>query len=145
MIQFKHKDLARTIHEANKAKGFWEEEVPTGTLLMMVTSELGEAMDAVRSNKFSNYEGYSADSIEGGRQMEEEKIKPGSLEHHDRANQVFMEAFKANIKDTYEDEIADAMIRLYDLAGAQNIDLDFHISQKLKFNSLRPKKHGKEF
>ncbi|MDV7400066.1 hypothetical protein RZS08_52105, partial [Arthrospira platensis SPKY1] len=40
--------LSNQIYEANKAKGFWDKERNVGELLMLVTSELGEAMEAHR-------------------------------------------------------------------------------------------------
>lgn len=48
-------------------------------------------------------------------------------------------------KDTFEDEIADTFIRLADICGYLKIDIEKHILAKIKYNSTRPKKHGKEF
>lgn len=39
-------------------------------------------------------------------------------------------------------ELADAVIRLYDLAGALGIDLDAEIEQKHQYNITRPHMHG---
>ena len=57
----------------------------------------------------------------------------------------FKSAFKNNIKDSYEDEIADAVIRLLDHCGYRGIDIDWHINQKLKYNRTREKRHGKVY
>lgn len=48
-------------------------------------------------------------------------------------------------KDTFEDELADAVIRIADLCGEMNIDLDAQIAWKMAYNSQREAKHGKEF
>ena len=42
-------------------------------------------------------------------------------------------------------EVADVAIRLFDLCGGMNIDLEKHIELKMKYNSLRGYKHGKAF
>ena len=52
---------------------------------------------------------------------------------------------KENIKDTVQDEIADAIIRLLDFSHKFGIDLDFHIKAKLEYNASRPYKHGKTY
>lgn len=46
-------DLAKRVFEANKAKGFWDKERNVGELLMLTTSELGEAMEAHRKGRFA--------------------------------------------------------------------------------------------
>lgn len=48
-------------------------------------------------------------------------------------------------KDTFEDEIADTFLRLFDLCGYMNIDIDYFIAKKIEYNKSRPYKHGKEF
>lgn len=48
-------------------------------------------------------------------------------------------------KDTFEDEIADTIIRLCDLCGALDIDIEKQISWKMRYNKNREHKHGKKF
>lgn len=48
-------------------------------------------------------------------------------------------------KDTFEDEIADTFIRLFDLCGGWKIDVERQIRWKLAFNKKRPRLHGKEY
>ena len=57
----------------------------------------------------------------------------------------FCSTFVMLAKDTFGDEIADALIRIFDLAGGFGIDLDFHVSQKLRYNATREYKHGKKY
>lgn len=118
--------LAATIHQVNKEKGFWDKERNVGEMLMLVTSELGEAMEAHRKGKFADWIGYQ-EAIEGT----ESKNK--------------QEAFEQFIKDSFEDEIADAVIRLFDMAGGLNINLDKHIEAKLDYNRSRARFHGKKY
>ena len=46
-------DAANKIHQNAKEKGFWDEERETGTLLMLCVSELSEALEADRKDKYS--------------------------------------------------------------------------------------------
>jgi len=48
-------------------------------------------------------------------------------------------------KDTFEDELADVFIRLSDLCGELNIDIEKQIVWKMSFNKIREEKHGKKF
>jgi len=43
------------------------------------------------------------------------------------------------------EELADAVIRICDLAGHLNLDLDAAIRNKMEFNKTRPRLHGKKF
>jgi len=53
--------------------------------------------------------------------------------------------FTKYLKDTVEDELADAVIRIADLAGYLEINLEEHIKAKMKYNLDRPHKHGKRY
>lgn len=117
-------ELSQSIYQANKAKGFWDQERNVGELLMLVTSELGEAMEAHRKGKFTDKSEYIADV---------------------KLADDFKYAFENNVKDTFEDEIADSLIRLFDLCGGLEIDIEFHINQKLAYNKTRERLHGKKY
>ncbi len=113
------KELARKIHQNAVAKGFWKdlaevelmkpvlkEEVYfaqylncVGQRLMLITSEVGEAEDALRKKDMENF----------------------------------------------KEEIADIVIRCFDLAGGLDFDLMEEINKKHAYNLTRPYKHGKEF
>lgn len=105
------------IHGYNKAKGFWDKERNVGELLMLVTSELGEAMEAHRRGQFADWNDFEVNGT----------------------------PFVYSIKDTFEDEITDAIIRLLDLSAGLEIDLEKHINAKVKYNETRPTLHGKSY
>ena len=129
MFDFKTlNDLSKDIHAANIAKGFWDREPNVGELLMLVTSELGEALEAHRHGKRVDL-----------KYIEVYKVSSAVIEEPHNS------FFKENIKDTFEDEIADAVIRLFDMAGGLGIDLAFHVQAKLEYNKSRPHKHGKAY
>ena len=122
-------EASQKIHEANKLKGFYDNTIEIGTLLMLVVSELSEALEADRKNRHVDFETYQT------------KL-------NSEPNRVFVKQsslFQEYIKDTFEDEIADAMIRLFDLCGYMDIDIEKHIDLKLKYNQGRPNKHGKNY
>lgn len=118
--------ISKKIFEANKAKGFWDKERNIGEMLMLVVTELAEALEAHRGRGNS----FSKQLFESGCTV------PGI---------GFKKSFETYVKDSFEDEIADAMIRLFDMAGGLNIDLDFHIKNKLEYNATRAKLHGKKY
>ena len=55
----------------------------------------------------------------------------------------FTDYHKINFKETFEEEIADAVIRIADLCGQYNIDLEYFIKEKMEYNKTRPNMHGK--
>lgn len=161
--------------------GWHEEEYSNEHFLCLVISELMEAVEADRSEKHTNRD-----------------IFEYYMKQRRRDDEEFMYAFKHDIKDSVEDELADVCIRLLDLAGLRGYDLDsfdyegsdtedysdmtftesmfricvyvtdnfyrdelyillneifafcrdrnidifWHIKQKMKYNELRPYKHG---
>lgn len=118
-------ELSQKIYQANKEKGFWDEKRNVGEMLMLVTTELAEAMEAHRKGKFC-------------------QLNTFNDTYFDKLTDVeFKVAFESNIKDTFEDEMADSLIRILDMCGGLEIDIEKHVELKLRYNSLRPKLHGK--
>lgn len=120
-------ESAKMIYLDNAAKGFWDSERNVGEMLMLVVSELGEAIEAHRKGKSAKLDDYKFIATAG----------------FDESDETI--AFKENIKDTFEDEIADAIIRLLDMSGGLGIDINFHINAKLNYNRSRPRLHGKTY
>ena len=120
-------ELMTAIAANNKAKGFRDREFNVGEVLMLITSELGEALEATRKEDWANREGFELATSE-----------PHTPEHWEAQ-------FKAHIKDSFEDELADSFIRLLDLAERSGVDLAWHVEQKMKYNATRPRLHGKAY
>jgi len=117
-------DLVDVCHGASKAAGWWNDletgapliERPhvVGEKLMLVVSEVAEAMEGHRKN-----------------------LPDDKLPH----------------RPMVEVELADAVIRIADLAGALGLDLGGAIAEKLAFNATRPdhkpenrkQAHGKKY
>lgn len=88
------------------AHGWHEENLSNEHFLCLVISELMEAVEADRSEKHANRD-----------------IFEYYMKQRRRDDEEFMYAFKHDIKDSVEDELADACIRLLDLAGQRSVDL----------------------
>lgn len=114
-------------YEIAKANGFHEEgqEKEFGTYLALIHSEVSEALEAHRRGRRADLESY--------------KNFFGSKEVYDSG------MFARYIKDTIEDELADTVIRVFDLCGLMGIDLETHVAWKMKYNQSRPMRHGKEY
>ena len=111
--------LAKTINEWAKEKGFWDAPVATGdalqwitnhqksTKLFLVVTELAELGECIRSTSEvpSKLEGFTNE----------------------------------------EEELADAMIRLLDYAGNYNLRIGEALAAKMEHNLTRPHRHGKQF
>jgi NTP pyrophosphatase (non-canonical NTP hydrolase) len=114
--------LAKEIHEGNASRGFWEGERKLTEVVMLSVCELAEAIEADRAGKWCT---------------ETDIIQYLNIPTPSR--------FQENIKDSVQDEIADAIIRILDFSHKFNIDLDFHIKAKLNYNASRAYKHGKNY
>lgn len=106
------------------AHGWHEQEYSNEHFLCLVISELMETVQADRKGKRAN-------RAEFKRNYEDE-------EPYDNAN--FIYNFESCIKDTVEDELADACIRLLDLAGLRNCELlymdSIYIDNKMSFTEF---------
>ena len=54
-----------------------------------------------------------------------------------------MEAYRHEDLENFAEEIADSFIRLLDICGSVNIDIDGEIKKKMATNKKRPWKHNK--
>lgn len=89
--------------------GFHDTELSNDHLLMLVITELSEAVEADRKDKQAEVSKFK---------MDYERYPALADE-----NKRFYCAFGKHIKDTVEDKLADAVIRLLYLAGLHDIDL----------------------
>jgi NTP pyrophosphatase (non-canonical NTP hydrolase) len=53
-----------------------------------------------------------------------------------------LEADRKGNQENFEEELADVCIRIFDLCGAKDIDLETAISKKMQYNRTRTYKHG---
>lgn len=126
--------LAKQIHENNVSKGFYEDEKNIGEMLCLIHSEVSEALEADRKNFYTNVSGIKLKGLADKNY--------GETFNND---EIFKEFFSITVKNTFEDELADVVIRVLDLAAYIGIDLESHIKAKMRFNAMRPHKHGKKY
>lgn len=169
--------LAEEAHENAVKHGFWETKVSNEHCLMLVITEIAEMVEAHRVSR-----------------------KASTAAYNEMLNKQI--GFEKFIKNTMEDEMADIVIRLADLAGALgvdfakmqpcryyrafskfsftenafalckglskdaigiekriqfgldfitkwaqelNIELAFFVAQKMRYNKMRPYRHGKQY
>jgi len=98
-------ELKKLIEECHKIavnKGWWENHRDFSTIVMLVVTELSEAVQEDRKKDDDRYE-------------------------------------------KTQTEIADALIRLFDLCGAYFIDIEQVILDKMEFNRNRPYRHNRRY
>lgn len=98
---------AKDCHERSVAKGFWDVPHSVGHYLMLAFGELHEAIEADRIGKWA-------------------KLDPDTIDTLQRIEGApYAQEFLREVKDTVEDEISDAVIRLLDLLGCllKGVDL----------------------
>ena len=93
-------DLPTICNTLAQEKGWWDDPRPEHLLQLLCISEITEALEAMRAGKRAD--------------------KDLALKVAENFN---AQVFKANIKDTVEDEIADAAIRCFDVLGANNTEI----------------------
>lgn len=170
--------LAKRAHENAVNHGFWDEKLSDEHCLMLIITEIGEAINADRKSKYAQLEGFKHTST------------------------FITENFESYIKNTVQDELADVAIRILDLigewgiefyrienlqmfwdytqhsftengfrlceiltredddilnklgvalnflidwTGSMNIEIETFIDLKMRYNSYRPKLHGKKY
>ena len=102
-------ELLDRAYKIARDHGFHDEDWSNEHLLCLVVSELMEAVEADRNDSRANMIVF------------ETCIKNA---YHDIVrNNWFLKSYRDNIKGTVEEELADIVIRLLNLAGIRSIDL----------------------
>lgn len=147
--------LAKQAYENSKSKGFYEDYDNLVTLLQdyqqdtayVVTEHLEYLKQVSTAQKIALIQSEASEMLESDRKDKECGLIGLEVDFIRREDDdtEFQKLFRDFIKDTKEDELADIMIRCLDYAGREGIDLEAHILAKMRYNSLRPHKHGKNY
>lgn len=97
-------ELASKIHESNKLRGFDVSKDNIGQSLMLIVGEISEAIDAHQCGRFADE-------------------KAVNYLYECKMND-FETFYEANVKNTFEDELADIVIRTLDFCAAFDIDVE---------------------
>lgn len=125
-------ELSKKIHRDNILKGFYDTEIydnKTSIILkqlLLIITEISEAVEEYRNN---------------GIDTSSTPFTPDSL----LIDNDWINTFKTMFKDRFQDEIADTLIRIFDLLGYLDINIYPWIVAKIEFNKSREMKHGKRF
>jgi len=114
--------LRDEIHDNAVKHGFWEGERSIAECLVLIHSEVSEALEADRNGKYAKG-----------------NIKPETIEWMAKTWEkiTFLENFILKVKDTFEDELADVVIRCLDLCGHLEIDVDKEMEHELSRNIFK--------
>lgn len=122
------RELVQQAYAMAKDKGFHEKPVNIDQKLMLVVSELAEAQEELRDGRTPT-EVYTK-QVSGMRRV----LDPTNVQESPLPK-----------PEGFGVELADAVIRIADLCGVLNIDLEACIATKLQYNATRPEKHGRQF
>ena len=121
-------ELAKQVHENAKAKGFFDKEKNIGEMLCLIHSEVSEALEADRKDMYADLPENTLDVL---------------VDFFNK--ETFQSEYEDLVKGTFEEEMADIVIRVMDLCAFKGINLEKHIKAKMRYNSLREYKHGKKY
>lgn len=111
-----YQELTQKAHSNAVNHGFWDAKPSNEHCLMLIITEIAEMVEADRKGDTSG---------------DCRKIFNDDLALGEKYNDVF----KSYVKDTVEDEFADVVIRLFDLAGELGI----------QWNKMQPCKYFRDF
>lgn len=117
--------MALLCHQMSASKGFWD--------TVKQLNEWNEAaiINEVLGNKISLIHSEVSEALEA--------IRKGDAYAHEPKSE------KTPNHSLLAEELADTVIRIFDLASHCNIDLGMAIVDKVMYNSKRPHMHGKKF
>lgn len=114
-IEYATSDLVYACHEASTSAGWWHHQGQDQRLQLTGRTRLGLALVA---EKLCLIHSEISEAMEGLRK----DLQDDKLPH----------------RKMMEVELADALIRICDLAGALNFDLGGAVAEKLAYNATRP-------
>lgn len=147
------KRLVEQSHENSAGHGFWDSPENLETIpskLMLIVSELGEALESYRDPASDQMVNVPADLLLQliSPVIAHADMTPIEREESNKYSDALMEGstlfqkWKAKPKG-FDTELADAFIRLADLCGARGIDIETAIQEKHEYNLSRPHRHNR--
>jgi hypothetical protein len=117
-------------HSIARSKGFWDKPREIGGLIMLTITEISEAVDADRKGRYADLEYFEKRLKETSETTNRALNYEVQTRHYQES---FKKSFEHHIKDSVEDEIADTLIRMFDMFGG------------LKLEYVEPKRENKYY
>ena len=125
------KKFAQEVHENAQAHGWWDGEERTfGELIALTHSELSEALEEYRNGHKPNETYYSC------------KPTTHSEEICSKSGITACIGCQARKMEGIPSELADVVIRVFDMSEHYGIDIESALAEKHAYNLKRPYKHG---
>jgi NTP pyrophosphatase (non-canonical NTP hydrolase) len=121
-------ELVTQAYENAVLHGWHEEDRTFGELIALCHSELSEALEEYRNGNGVNEE-YT-------------QCKMDNIKANGGGGCGVCATCMANKPEGIPSELADVVIRIADMCGKYNIDLQRAIVMKMKYNQSRPFRHG---
>lgn len=166
--------LAKEAHDNAVKHGFWEMQVSMMHCLMLIISEIGEMVEADRSGRRANYAKYNGnggkdfealikDTVEdemadvvirlgdfaGALHVEFEEGMTFGIEHPFEKYSFTESAFVLTkglcSQMGIRSRICFALQYVTKWAKYMGVDLEWHVTEKMKYNAAHPPKHGKAY
>lgn len=165
--------MAKEAHSNAVKHGFWEIPVSKMHCLMLIISEIGEMVEADRSGRRANYAEYKGNGGKGFEALikdtVEDEMADVVIRLCDFAGALKMDFNKFFICDAYpfqkftfvenayaltkgicsrleiEERIRLSLEFVTKWAEYMGVDLEWHVTEKMKYNAARPPKHGKAY
>ena len=129
--------LCEESHQTASDKGWWEEECNVGEKLMLIVTELAEAMEDVRNSDIDISKMYF--EIKDPQFADEiGRVVPAT----DYLWDLFWKNPQHYKPVGFPSELADVLIRIGDLCGFLGINLDQAVQAKFVYNKTRKYRHG---
>jgi hypothetical protein len=130
-------ETQKAVHLTAQQHGWWDtaDDCNVPTKLALVHSEVSEALEDYRTG------GTRLDLMFMSRDPETGKLK--RITPTEATEEAYADPDGAPLKPVgFGIELADAIIRIMDLAEWMDIDLAHHIQVKMNYNQSRPMRHG---
>ncbi|WP_160045685.1 hypothetical protein [Paenibacillus sp. USDA918EY] len=122
-------EYVQAAHQNAVSKGWWDEERSLGEVLVLVHSEVSEALEDHRN-------GHEPTDV-----WYEEELGDVTITHYPNAlPQLKIPGYWKPCG--IPSELADICIRVFDACGRYGIDLEQAIEEKMAYNATRPQRHG---
>lgn len=110
--------LVKEAHRCAQDRGFWDDDRTKGECLVSIIAEIGGAVKAFRKDRRANLKAYY------------ENIAAVGID----------QAFREHLKDTFEEQLADVCIHLFDFAGAythKNANIQTHYDKEVEILRMK--------